>query len=158
MFWATLASTGLSVVLASDAHALAALKILGGLYLLYLAWRSARSALTTKPFTPDGSDGGRVRLRGLWLRGLLLHLTNPKAIMTWLAIMSLGVRNGAGTSTILAIVVGCAGLDGVVFGSYALVFSTKPMVRLHARARRGIEATLALFFGYAGLRLLLTRA
>ena len=47
LFWAVLAATGISTVLSAYAGALTALKIAGGLYLLYLAYRSARSALST---------------------------------------------------------------------------------------------------------------
>ena len=42
--WAAIAATGLSAVLASFANALFVIKILGGIYLLYLAYKSARSA------------------------------------------------------------------------------------------------------------------
>jgi threonine efflux protein len=158
MFWATLAGTGISVVLAAYAQFVTAIKILGGLYLLYLAWKSARSAMTATPVRPQDVAEGRLNVRSLYLRGLLLHLTNPKAILSWLAIMSLGVKGTDPASTVPAIIGGCAGLGVLIFGGYALVFSTKPMVRLYARARRGIEATLALVFGFAGLKLLVSRA
>ncbi|XKM38194.1 dihydrodipicolinate synthase family protein (plasmid) [Rhizobium ruizarguesonis] len=39
----------------------------------------------------------------------------------------------------------------------AVSFSTAPLVRFYRRARRWIEGTLAIFFGAAGIRLLLTR-
>jgi threonine/homoserine/homoserine lactone efflux protein len=45
----------------------------------------------------------------------------------------------------------------MIFAGYALVFSTEPMIRLYRRARRGIEGVLAAFFGFAGLRLLMSR-
>ncbi|EJM70079.1 hypothetical protein PMI30_00864 [Pseudomonas sp. GM50] len=43
------------------------------------------------------------------------------------------------------------------FCSYAIVFSTAPMIRGYRRARRWIEGTLALVFGAAGLKLLFSR-
>jgi threonine efflux protein len=158
VFWAILAGTGVSVVLASYAQLLMLLKVLGGVYLLYLAWKSARSAMAAKPFHPGGPTSEHPALRTRYVQGLLLHLTNPKAILAWLAIMSLGVGGDDHPSVVPMIIGGCALLGTITFGSYALVFSTKPMVRLYAKARRGIEAALAMFFGFAGLRLLLTRA
>ncbi|WP_207484036.1 LysE family translocator [Arenibaculum pallidiluteum] len=158
MFWATLAGTGVSVVLASYAQVLTAIKLLGGLYLLYLAWRSARSAMAGGAPRPQGGGTQRDGLPAIYLQGLLLHLTNPKAILAWLAIMSLGLGDSGHASAVPAIIGGCAGLGVMVFGGYALVFSTGPMVRLYARARRWLEAVLALFFGFAGLRLLLSRS
>lgn len=157
MFWATLAGTGISVVLAAYAQVITAIKVLGGLYLLYLAFKSARSAAAAKPLRPGDMGETRPDIRTLYVQGLLLHLTNPKAILAWLAIMSIGVGGAGSASTVAAIIGGCAILGILVFGGYALAFSTKLMVRLYARARRGIEATLAAFFAFAGLRLLLSR-
>jgi threonine efflux protein len=58
MTWAALAGTGLSVVLASYAQVLVAIKVLGGGYLLYLAWRSARSAWRATAAPPQEVAGG----------------------------------------------------------------------------------------------------
>jgi threonine/homoserine/homoserine lactone efflux protein len=157
MTWATLAATGIAVVLATYAYVATAIKIGGGLYLLYLAWTSAKSALAVKP-PLAAADQGRAALGVFYRRGLMLHLTNPKAVFAWLAIMSLGVGVEPSPSRVAATVVGCAVLGLCIFGGYALVFSTTPMVRLYQKARRSIEATLALFFGYAGFKLLLSRA
>lgn len=40
---------------------------------------------------------------------------------------------------------------------FIVVLSTAPMIRLYRRARRWIEGTLAVFFGFAGPKLLLIR-
>jgi threonine efflux protein len=155
MAWAAFAGTGLSVVLASYAQVLVAIKVLGGCYLLYLAWCSARSAWRPTAAPPREVAGG---LGWVYLRGLLFHLTNPKAILSWIAVMSLGLSADASPTTVLAIIGGCAVLGACIFGGYALAFSTAPMVRLYGRARRGIEGMLAGFFAFAGIRLLLARS
>ncbi|KAG0922477.1 hypothetical protein G6F31_019900 [Rhizopus arrhizus] len=41
LFWATLAATGISAVLAASAQALFIIKVVGGVYLLSLAWKRA---------------------------------------------------------------------------------------------------------------------
>ncbi|MFN3526329.1 MAG: LysE family translocator [Paracoccus sp. (in: a-proteobacteria)] len=157
IFWAILAASGISALLANYADALFALKIAGGLYLLYLASKSARSALRRQVSRSPVQDTGSSRL-ALYRRGVLLHLTNPKAVLAWIAIMSLGLRPDAPGYTFAAIIGGCAVLGILVFVGYAVVFSTAPMVRSYQKARRWIEGTLALFFGYAGIRLLLSKA
>lgn len=158
MFWAVLAATGISAVLATYASALEAIKIAGGLYLLFLAYKSARSALTAKPVQARSSaTGQKPEYLQLYRRGVLLHLFNPKAVLAWIAIMSLGLRPDAPAYTFPLIVAGCAALGIVVFGLYALIFSTEPMVRGYQKARRGIEGVLAIFFGVAGIKLLLSR-
>ncbi|KLK93895.1 amino acid transporter [Microvirga vignae] len=155
LFWAILAATGISTVLSAYAGALVALKIAGGLYLLYLAYRSARSALSaTVPQTLSRADGSRADHVALYRRGVLLHLTNPKAILAWIAIMSLGLKPDAAPYALAAILGGCLVLGIIVFGGYALIFSTGPMVYAYQKTRRWIEGTLAVFFGFAGLRLL----
>lgn len=158
MFWAVLAATGISAVLATYAGALEAIKLAGGLYLLFLAYKSARSALTAKPVQARSSAAGQTHdYLQLYRRGVLLHLFNPKAVLAWIAIMSLGLRPDAPAYTFPLIVAGCAGLGIVVFCLYALIFSTEPMVRGYQKARRGIEGVLAIFFGVAGIKLLLSR-
>ena len=156
MTWAVLAATGLSAILATWANALFVIKIVGGLYLLYLAYRSARSAIV-----PSRGETQRSPIQAsypaLFRRGLLLHLTNPKAILAWIAIMSLGVQPGMPAWIFQAIIGGCAFLGLMVFGGYALAFSTPIMVRGYRKISRWIDASLSAFYGYAGLRLLMSR-
>lgn len=154
--WALLAAAGLSAVLTAYAEALFVIKIAGGLYLLYLAFKSAKSALSAR-LPQKGSSSAPAGLATSYRRGLLLHLTNPKAILGWMAIMSLGLGPNAAPYTLHAILGGCAALGVIVFVGYALLFSTAPMVRAYQRAQRWIEGTLALVFGYAGVRLLMAR-
>ncbi|TKT80346.1 LysE family translocator [Aquamicrobium sp. LC103] len=158
LFWATLAGLGISAILASYAQAITLIKIAGGFYLLYLAWKSAKAAMRSAAPATGPTAPAAKSLRKLYLGGLLLHLTNPKAILAWIAIMSLGLRSDAPAHTVAAIIAGCAVLGITIFGGYALVFSSAPVARLYGRAKRWIEATLALMFGAAGLRLLLWRA
>ncbi|QPC85622.1 LysE family translocator [Mesorhizobium sp. NBSH29] len=157
MFWATLAATGISAVLAHYAQALFFIKIAGGFYLIYLAVKSARSALTARLPQPLVS-APTVSKAVFYRRGVFLHLTNPKAVLGWIAIMSLGLGPSAPAYTFPAILAGCGLLGISVFCGYALVFSTVPMVRAYQKSRRWIEGTLAVFFGFAGIRLLLSRA
>lgn len=159
LFWGVSAATGVSALLARYAEALIILKIFGGLYLLYLAVRAARSALTADPPTAVASAPaeGRLSFAALYRQGLIMHLANPKAVLAWIALVTLGLGAEATWSDAAIVLAGCAVLSVVIFGGYALVFSTAPMVRLYRRARRGIEGALAGLFGVAGMRLLLSR-
>ncbi|WP_281969214.1 LysE family translocator [Roseovarius nanhaiticus] len=159
LFWGLSAATGVSALLARYAEALIVLKILGGLYLLYLAVRAARSAMT--PDTAISSGAAQTETApssvALYRHGLIMHLANPKAVLAWIALVTLGLGPEASWHDVATILVGCAILSVTIFGGYALVFSTAPMIRLYRRARRGIGGVLAVFFGFAGLRLLLSR-
>jgi len=82
LFWAVLAATGISAVLATYAEALFVIKLMGGAYLLYLAFRAGRSAMRA---TSDivGMNNGRSILpyRLLYRQGVLMHIGNPKAVL-----------------------------------------------------------------------------
>ncbi|MFA5968421.1 MAG: LysE family translocator [Sphingomonas sp.] len=155
LFWAILAATGIFAVLAAYADALFVIKILGGVYLLYLAFRAGRSAMG------EASDALRTqtsqptpRYYRLYRQGILMHIGNPKAVLAWIAIMSLGLQHDAPAGVLPAIIVGCALLGIFVFGGYAVLFSTAPMIALYGRLRRWIEGGLCALFAVAGLKLL----
>jgi threonine/homoserine/homoserine lactone efflux protein len=159
IFWGAMAATGVSAILTRYAEALILLKIFGGLYLLYLAFKAGKAALASgdQAVSHTGPNGAAVSGAELYRRGLLMHLSNPKSILAWIALVTLGLGPNASWHTLAAILGGCAVLSVTIFCGYAVIFSTAPMVRLYRRARRWIEGVLALFFGVAGLRLLLAR-
>ncbi|GKX35338.1 MAG: threonine efflux protein [Rhizobiaceae bacterium MnEN-MB40S] len=155
LFWALLAATGISTILTAYAEALTAIKIAGGLYLLYLAWKSARSALTADPQPTKATAPGKTTAH--YRRGLLLHLSNPKAVFGWMAIMALGLQPDSPAYTLSAVFAGCAVLGLTVNVGYAFMFSTALMGQVYRKSRRYVEGALAAIFGYAGLRLLFSR-
>lgn len=158
IFWGAMAATGLSALLTRYAHAMVVLKIVGGLYLLYLAFKAGRSALMSSDAAARWAPAEALMSRGaLYWRGLLMHLSNPKAILAWVALLTLGLGPGASWQSVVVILSGCAVLSVTIFFGYALVFSTAPMVNLYRRARRWVEGVLAAVFAFAGLRLLLSR-
>ena len=159
LFWGLSAATGVSAVLARYAEALIVLKIFGGLYLLYLAVRAARSALTsdTTASVSAPQEGTAPSSSALYRQGLIMHLANPKAVLAWIALVTLGLGAEASWRDAAIILAGCAILSVTIFCGYAIVFSTSPMIRIYRNARRWIEGVLAAFFGFAGLRLLMSR-
>lgn len=90
MTWACAAALGLATLLQTYATALEMLKILGGLYLLYLAYKAFRAMRSSIEMPPAGTVR-RDSARSLLLRGYGIHVTNPKAIFAWLAIITLGM-------------------------------------------------------------------
>lgn len=154
--WGLIAATGLSALLTRYAQALVILKVAGGLYLIWLAFKSARAALRGDDAAVPASRE-RPGASALYRRGVFMHLGNPKSVLSWLAIMTLGVGPHAATGRVVAAFLGCVALGVMLFGGYALLFSTAPMVRGYARARRWIEGTLAVVFAGAGMKLLAVR-
>lgn len=157
IFWGFMAATGVSAVLTRYANLLTLLKIFGGLYLLYLAYKAGKNALTSDDtLSPRSATPTAVSYWKLYRHGLLMHLTNPKAILSWIALMALGLGPSATSETVAAILVGCAALGAIIFSTYAVLFSTSYMVRAYQSARRVIESLLSVCFALAGVRLLMT--
>ncbi len=153
-FWGTSAALGMSAVLTRYAGALTVIKIIGGLYLLWLAFKALRTAMSADGATDLKQQAVAGPMHRMWRTGFLIHLTNPKAVVTWIATIALGV-----SSTSPPWVSGAIALGGVVMSlmvnvSYALLFSSKPMARLYLRAKRPVQFVFAGFFGVAGIKLL----
>ncbi|MGM4986269.1 LysE family translocator [Rhizobium sp. 11_C7_N12_5] len=125
--WACMTAVGLTALIAAYASVLTAIKIVGGVYLLWLAFKAFRSVASTKPIMDPAALEARS-LRRYFLRGLTVQMTNPKAALTWIAIMSLGLAHSAPSSTALVIVVGTTILSVVGHIAYAVAFSTKRVV------------------------------
>lgn len=156
LLWGSMTAIGLTALIAAYAALLTVIKIVGGLYLLWLAFKAFRSAASTKPII-DPAGLAADNLRTHFQRGLIVQMTNPKAALTWIAIMSLGLAHSAPASTAVIIVVGTTILSIVGHIAYAFAFSTKRVVAAYGRARRWIDAGLGMFFTFAGVKLLTSR-
>jgi threonine efflux protein len=157
VFWGMMAATGISVLLTRYAEVLTALKIFGGLYLLFLAFKAGRAAVTSDERAMARAPTPPSSRTALYRHGLLMHLGNPKSVLAWIALVTLGLGTDASWQGVAVILSGCAVLSVTIFCGYAVLFSTTPMVRLYRLARRWIEGALSIVFGFAGLRLLLAR-
>ena len=155
--WACLTSAGLAAILTAYAGLLTVLKIVGALYLLWLAWKSFRSAMSSNDVRLAGLANRELTRRQLYFKGLMLHLTNPKAIFSWLSLLSLGLPPGAPTSVILVFIAGCLLIGSTSFIGLAILFSTGPVRRGYTHARRYIDGFVAVFFAAAGMKLLTAR-
>ncbi|MFN3868099.1 MAG: LysE family translocator [Hyphomicrobiaceae bacterium] len=94
-FWGVVAAAGLGAVLVQSSVALTVLRWFGGAYLLWLAWQSARSALlpTRLPDEAVPVADGRMMFRGL-----ILNLSNPKAVLAWISVLAIGLGSTEGGS------------------------------------------------------------
>lgn len=164
LFWGVLAALGLSAALTAFTGLLLAIKIFGGLYLLWLASKSACAAMKSNDASVNGmgnNTASEARAKAspvqFYSRGLGLHLTNPKAILAWVSIVSLALPVGANTAHALTVIAGCVSIGIVVFLAYALLFSTATARSIYQKIRRVLEGVLAFAFAAAGMKLLMSR-
>lgn len=146
MFWGLVAATGMGAILQSSLYLLTILKIVGGLYLLWLAFLSGRSAWRSDPVDSINSEDQKW----FW-RGLLLNLSNPKSVLAWLAALSVGLNAEDGVFAITLSTAVCVALGFAVNASYSILFSVTGMMRGYSQFRRGISGVVAGLFALGGL-------
>jgi threonine/homoserine/homoserine lactone efflux protein len=154
-FWGAVAATGLGAVLQASTSLLMALKIAGGLYLLWLAYGAARSAMGGPiAATPDGGHFEQSPQRALFARGLVLNLSNPKAVVAWMAALAVGLGPDAGLLSLLVATFGCALIGLLIYAAYAAAFSVSAVMEGYRKARRSVDGLVATLFAVAGLALI----
>lgn len=152
LMWSTAAAFGLGAVMLANIWVFELLRYFGAGYLIFLAVKSAKSALTPGDLAPKGAAFSS--LQRAYAGGLALHLTNPKAILFFGSLYAVGVPAQASPATLLTIIAAVAVQSTLVFHGYALLFSSAPAVRVYLRLRRWFEGVFALAFGYAGFKIL----
>ena len=155
--WATIAVLGLTALLTAYAGVLVVIKIVGGCYLLWLGYKSFKSAYTSKKIEAD-SKGSENPKRTFFLRGLAVQMTNPKAALAMTAIITIGIQGQAPIWANVALVLGISILSVVGHLIYAFAFSTQTVVIIYVKTRRWVEAALGAFFCFAGIKLLTDRS
>ncbi|MEM9147928.1 MAG: LysE family translocator [Pseudomonadota bacterium] len=131
------------------------LRYAGVAYILWLAIRSLRSALRAGAPPPARPvQGGELRT---FLGGALLHLTNPKAVVSWGAVYAVAVPPGSGPVELASIWALLITASATVFFGYALLFSAAAAMERYLRLRRWIEGAFGLLFGGAALALATAR-
>lgn len=148
-FWGLIAATGLGVVVQGTTTLLTLLKLCGGAYLIWLAAQSGRlAARKTQQTMAAGNKGG-----WFW-RGMLLNLSNPKAVVAWMAALSMGLGQETDAHAVAAATMICAALGFANYSGYALMFSLPGFMAGYRKSRRWIEGVAAGLFALAGFSLI----
>ncbi|MEM9129723.1 MAG: LysE family translocator [Pseudomonadota bacterium] len=153
-FWGIVAATGLGAILQASTHLLIALKIAGGVYLLWLAYRSARSAMHSTS-GKQGLDGNvQTENARLFTKGLILNLSNPKAVVAWMAALSVGLGGDNDFASVVVVTLGCAIVGQLIYMAYAAAFSLSVVMDAYITFRRWIDGLVATLFTVAGFALI----
>lgn len=155
LFWGTCAAIGLGGVLAVYASVATVLKIAGGIYLLWLSFKSLRTSWKGAAQLPAATVDSR-RPMHLFVSGLMLHLLNPKAIFVWLAVISIAMASVGETDSRVALlmVIVCWMFSLMAFTGYALLFSSHAVVSIYRQCARFVDGLCGALFMMAGLKLL----
>lgn len=156
--WGIFTAIGLGALIITWAPALLVLKLLGGAYLLYLAWLSAKSAMIKGDANPLSNTPPEDQGRRMIWRGFLLNMMNPKAVLAWTAVIALGQLDEGGIYAMIAVVSLCSFSGLLIYSFYALSFSADQVSALYSRGRRWFDGFFAVGFGLAGLKLMFSRS
>lgn len=153
--WGLAAAAGLSALMLANAWVFEVLRYCGAGYLLFLAAKSLRSALTPNAPLSQRAYGGTAWQ--IFSKGALIHLTNPKAILSWASIYSLVLPAGSAPAEVFGLFAFLYSGSILIFVGYAFLFSTPGVVAGYMRMKRGFELVFAGFFGFASLKILAAR-
>ncbi len=153
--WASAAVLGAAVAFRQAPWLAPALSALGGALLLWFASRYARRAWG---WTAASTGARAVTPRTAFAVTLGVLALNPKALTTWLVLVTIFPAGTATPAAMLTMIGGASALAGLIHAGYALAFSTRPAAAAYARAGRWITAGVAVFFTALGGTLLVRAA
>lgn len=154
IFHTSLVALGVATLLQTSSWAFAAIKALGGVYLLYLAWQILNSPLPSLT-----GDETALSDKALYLRGIIMNISNPKVSIFFLAFLPqfADASNGPVAPQIFML--------GALFGLLSLlIFSGIATIaaeigywlRQNSSTQRYLNRLTALIFVLLALKLLLS--
>jgi threonine/homoserine/homoserine lactone efflux protein len=150
--YGSLAVLGLRTLMAEGGWILMGLKVAGGLYLAYLAWRIWQGA--PEPVTVQ-HEGGRPSNAGraFWL-GLLTQLSNPKIVAVFGAVFAALLPANPPVWLYIALPPLIFLQETAWYALVALAFSSSRPRAIYLGAKLWIDRVAAALIGVLGLRLI----
>lgn len=144
---------GLAAVFAASESAFTVLKVVGAAYLAYLAWQAFRAPVG--PLEATGASSTAVG--GLFGRGVVMNLTNPKVLLFFLAFLPQFVAPEAGPVALQIVWFGLCFIVATVltFGTVALLAGAiGDLLRRSMRAQLYLNRLCGVVFAGLAMRLL----
>jgi threonine/homoserine/homoserine lactone efflux protein len=156
IFFACVAA-GLAAALATATTVFECLRVAGAIYLLYLGVRLIAGTLV--PRSKTGTIPSSVlSSRGAFLQGMLIQITNPKALLFVSALLPQFINPAQlALSQLAVLAVVTAAIDAIVLGAYAWFAERGARTFRRTCVAAWLERTLGAAFVFFGLRLLKDR-
>lgn len=146
---------GLGALLAASALWFTVIKLIGGLYLLYLGFKLLTAPIATADSPLPGAPTSRWRL---FLNTYLVTALNPKGIVFFVAFLPQFIDHRANVTLQLWILAGTFVVMAIINSSLYAVFAASARAMLaSARAQRRFNTVGGSLLGAAGLWALLAR-
>lgn len=153
-FWGLAAGFGLGALMLANVWAVEVLRYVSATYLIWLGYKSLKAAYSHNRTKVEVESGKVPSIHAAYLKGLLIHVTNPKAILAWGAVFSVAVPPGAPLAQLVSVGLTLGLCSFLLFPAYAWVFSTEKAMQTYRRFGRWISGVFGLMFGAAGFSIL----
>jgi homoserine/homoserine lactone efflux protein len=149
---------GLGALLATATRAFTVLRFIGALYLLYLGGRIIFSTFRRSAIKPEQPSLAAANHRNLFLQGLLIQITNPKALLFVSALLPQFIDpHRAAAPQLGMLVITTILVDTTVLSSYAFLAGRGARSFRDSRAAAWINRVLGATLVFFGVRLLVSR-
>lgn len=148
--WTLMALLGLDGLFRLFPWAYTTMKVLGALYLIYIAWTTWRGA--TRPIGEVARPNARA-----FVGGVLVNLANPKSVLFAAAVLVVIFPPGL-TAAQKAIIFGNHLIVEVIaYSTFAVMLSTQTVSNRYLRVKPILDRITAVVLGGLGIRLVLDR-
>ncbi|WP_233526560.1 MULTISPECIES: LysE family transporter [unclassified Herbaspirillum] len=151
--WVLLAVAGLGLITTHFPLVHTAVQIAGAAYLIWLGVKMVMGAAKPLKKSAGGNADGMAAAR----KAFLVSMTNPKSIGFYGSIFTVMVPSSAPLWFYAAIVVMATLVSAGWYCGLAVLFSHRAALRIYARAKTAVEATMGLLLIALGGKLLLGR-
>ena len=148
--WTALAFMGLDAIFAVFPWAFVALKTIGALYLLWIAyqtWKHASAPMGDAPTPPLHAFFG----------GVLVNLSNPKSVLFAGVVIMVIFPHGMAFADKALVFANHLVIELLLGSALVLAFSTKHVSAGYLRAKPILDRIAASVLGFLGLKLMLSR-
>jgi len=152
MVFAGLALAGLHLLLTAFPAVYWGLKIVGGVYLLYLAWKIWKGSRSVLSVSADETLRRPERLRSLGL-GLLTQISNPKTAVVYTTVFASLLPEHFDARFVAALLPAVFIVEAGWYAFVAVVLSSNRPRQVYARFKKGIDRVAASALGALGIKL-----
>ena len=146
---------GLTVILANSHSAAMLIRIVGGLYLIYLGVLTLRSLWNKNSLkVPKRSERS---LQSAYFSGLLVNLSNPKTAIFFLSLFGVLVSEQMPFAVRAVAGIGMIVISVIWYSFVAVLFSQNQVVNAYSRLKKPIDAVLGLALIGLGSNMLRTK-
>ncbi|MGR5063548.1 LysE family translocator [Photobacterium sp. DNB22_13_2] len=149
------AALGLSAILSTSAMAFTIVKVVGGVYLMYMAIGMIRESNSHRK--PQIAQPQKASLKSIYTQGLITNVFNPKVAIFFLSFMPQFISESSDNKALAFLVLGLVfNFTGMLWCHFIAWASSSMSYKLSANqsVRKWLNRLAASLFGLFGVRLL----